>query len=443
MNAEYINEQLNQLQHQMEEMCVHLDETRDERNDLLRQRFDLKEQRRYFRKQLREAVDTGNIDRADHLEARLDEIAEELDELDDRISSIEDSIEEIEDDMEELRDSMAEIQQDLDNAEGSDGHSASVTLDFDSLERAMDSLNRGLQRVLGKVADTLENVDFDNLGHNVQSAASKAAKTVSNAAQDAAREVENVYHGMKENRAKPGGIGDYRISGSSVLDGGCYNRISASGACKVSSDLVCRELKASGSFRACGNVDCSGEVRTSGSLTCDGNMLCGSFTGSGAARIAGDLKTGMLNAPGSLSVGGGITATEMRVTGSLKVGGDCEADGFTASGLLNVGGMINSDVVNIQLSKAESKVRSIGGSQVTVAQTPTAGFLSSILMKPTVGTLICESIEGDTLDLTGVRADTVRGTNVVIRSGCRIDRVEYSETCSIDGDAIVASCQKV
>lgn len=442
MNMDMINEQLEQLQKQMDQMCAGLDEAREERNELLRQRFDLKEQRRYFRKQLREAEEAENADRRAQLEERLKAIGAELETLDQKIEHIETHIDEIEDDMENLRDNMAGVQTQVTEAEAT-GEPEADEDTVDSLEGAMESLNRGLQKVLGKVADTLENIDLDTIGQNVHTVASKAAKTVSDAAQDAARGVEHAYQDMKENHGKPGGIGDYRISGSGVIDGGCYNRISVSGSCKVSSDLVCREIKASGSFRACGNVDCNGEVRTSGAFKCEGNLTGGSVNSSGSASVSGNLKAGMLNAPGALSVGGNVTASEMRVNGSLKVGGDCEADGFHATGVLNVGGIINADVVSIQLSRAESNVGSIGGSQVTVSRTPAAGFLSSLLMKANVGCLNCESIEGDTLDLTGVKAATVRGTNVVIRSGCHIDRVEYSESCSIDGEATVGACQKV
>ena len=155
------------------------------------------------------------------------------------------------------------------------------------------------------------------------------------------------------------------------------------------------------------------------------------------------MKTGILNTPGALNVGGSISATEMLVRGSLKAGGDCEAEGFTASGSLNVGGIINADVINIALAGTESSVGSIGGAMVTVTRTPATGFLSSLLSRTVLGTLSCESIEGDVLDLTGVQANVVRGTRVTIHSGSNIDRVEYSESCSIDADAVVGSCTKI
>ena len=49
MNREEFNESLSQLEQQLEEMNNRLEDAREQRNSLLRERFDLKEQRRYLR----------------------------------------------------------------------------------------------------------------------------------------------------------------------------------------------------------------------------------------------------------------------------------------------------------------------------------------------------------------------------------------------------------
>ena len=53
MNPNEMNERVENLTAQVDEMNLRLEDAREERNELLRQRFDLKEQRRYFRAQLR------------------------------------------------------------------------------------------------------------------------------------------------------------------------------------------------------------------------------------------------------------------------------------------------------------------------------------------------------------------------------------------------------
>ena len=435
MNREEFNETLTQLEQQLEEMNGKLEDAREQRNSLLRERFDLKEQRRYLRNQRREALDADNQDRAQRLEARLEELQDKLEELDERIEKIEevieatnDSMDQVRDTMDDAKDRMEDAQEAAEDAQEDGGEAFDLGEQWD---KAMEGLNLMLQKGLQKVSDTLEHVDFESIGQDVSSAVNKASQNVKTALSEA-----------KDNRQKPGGVGDYRVSGSGVLDGGCYNRISCTGACKVSSDLICREISTSGSFHACGNVDCSGEIRSSGSFHCAGNVAAGDMSSSGATKIEGNLKSGLLNVPGSLSVDGNVSAGEMQVSGSLKVGGDCEADSFTASGSLNVGGIVNADVVKIRLVRSQSTVGSIGGSQVTVERSTTAGLLSSIL-KPKYGTLECDSIEGDQVDITGVQANMVRGTRVIIRSSCVIGSVEYSEACTIEDGAQVGKCEKV
>ncbi len=432
MNREEFNDTLHQLEQQLEEMNQKLEDAREQRNSLLRERFDLKEQRRYLRTQRKEALEADNQERADRLEARLEELQEKLNGIDSRIEEIEEVIEATNDNLDEVRDNMDDARGRMEDAQEAAEEAGEVQFDLgEQWDKAMEGLNQMLQKGLQKVSDTLEHVDFESLGQDVTSAVNKASKSV-----------KTVLNEAKDNRQKPGGVGDYRASGSGVLDGGCYNRISCTGACKVSSDLICREISTSGSFHACGNVDCSGEIRSSGSFHCGGNVEAGDMSSSGSTKIEGNLKSGLLNVPGSLSVDGNISAGEMQVSGSLKAGGDCEADSFTASGSLNVGGIVNADVVKIRLVRSQSTVGSIGGSQVTVERSAAAGLLSSLL-KPKYGTLECDSIEGDQVDIDGVAANTVRGTRVVVRGGCTIGCVEYSEACTVEDGAQVGQCVKV
>ena len=439
MKPEEMNERFADLTSQVDEMNERLETARDQRGELLRERFDLKEQRRYFRAQLREAKAEGNADRILQVEDRLEDLGRQLEALDSQIDSLEEDIDGISDEMDGIMDQVDDLGGAL---EEEPGESSSADQSSFDLNRAMEKFNSLLTRGFQKMADTIENIDLDKVTEKTQSAVTRAAKTVSGMATDTARTVESAWNDAKESREAPGGIGDYRISGSSTIDGGCYNRIAASGSCKVSSDLVCRELKVSGSFRACGSVDCNGPVRTTGSLHCAGKLLAGSLVSSGSTKIQGDLECGPLSSTGGLAVGGNLKGTAIRSSGGLHVDGDVEADSFRTTGGLEIGGMVNADVVDIQVSVSQAKIGSIGGSQVKVTQSASAGLISNLL-KPTSGTLTCDSIEGDQVDLTAVKAGVVRGGTVVIRSGCDIDQVEYTETCTVDGDARVGNCVKV
>ena len=426
-------EELNVLTSQLGEIGARIDEKKQQRSDLLRQRFDLKEQRRYYRAQL-QAAETE--ERKEKVSARLREIEQEVDEMDDEIDALETEIEDLGDRADDIS---IEIGKAARETEAADFEPLEEDeLDWgEALGRTMDSFNDMLRKGLKKAADTLERVDLDKVSDSVENYAAKAAKT----AKSAAEKVGAAWNEAAENRQKPGGIGDHHISGTGVMDGGCYNRISVSGGCKVSSDLVCREIKVSGSFRSHGSVDCSGDISVSGSFTGEKDVKAENLTGTGTVKVLGDLEAGKIQIPGGLNVEGDISARELKVTGSLKAAGDVEADSFTASGAVNVGGIINAEEVNIKLDMSQSTVGSIGGSKVTVAQGGASGLLSAFLKN--VGKLTTESIEGDELELHNVEADVVRGGRVTIHSGCRIDRVEYSEYCSIDETSLVGACVKV
>lgn len=450
MSPEEMNAEMEKLRAEGQALTDRMEAAKEQRAALQRERFDLKEQRRYFRAQLREAKAENNDERIEKVGQRLEELEAQLEEKDAQIDELEDVIDELESQMDDIRDDLDDILEDLEHA-GEDADDPEVTIHVegepgrdwgDYLERTMDQLNHLLQKGFQKAADTLESIDFEKVGSNVQSAASKAAKTVSGVATDAAKSVENAWNDAKEKSQQPGGVGDYRVSGSSVIDGGCYNRITVSGACKISSDLVCRELRCSGSVRALGSVDCNGSVRSSGSFHCEKDLIAGDLISSGTTKVQGDLRCGPMTSSGGVQVGGDLKAASVRSSGGLRVGGDVEADSFTSSGGVHVTGMVNAEQVEIWLSMTESGIGSIGGSKVLVGQKPATGFLSGIL-RPGIGQLTCDSIEGDNVDLTGVKAQVVRGADVVIRGGCDVEQVEYTNTCVIEDTARVGSCTKV
>ena len=76
---------------------------------------------------------------------------------------------------------------------------------------------------------------------------------------------------------------DLKLSGSSVVPGGEYGKISLSGATVISGDVVCDSLTASGALK-CEAVECRGAVTLSGSLSCSA-IQCDSVSIRGKAEI--------------------------------------------------------------------------------------------------------------------------------------------------------------
>ncbi len=229
------------------------------------------------------------------------------------------------------------------------------------------------------------------------------------------------------------------ISGSGKIGGGDYGNVRISGAGRVDGDITAEEIRISGSGRVMGSAKAR-EITVSGSGRFTGDVVADSFQGSGACAVEGNMKAGEFRCSGSQRIGGGLTAHYVRCSGTLAVGRNVETDVFTSSGKFNIEGLLSADRVEIRLV-GDSQVREIGGEKIEVRGE--SGFNVQLSLTRGFrmgfggGSLRAKTIEGDELYLESTRAEVVRGVNVRIGPGCRIDRVEYSETLEVHEDAEV------
>lgn len=266
--------------------------------------------------------------------------------------------------------------------------------------------------------------------------------------------------------------------GRGSLDAGTYGEISIAGSGKITGDIICEKLDASGSIHGDGNIDCTGSVSSSGSFRCLGNLKSKSFDGSGSADIHGNIEIsdefdcsgtvhvggnfagGQMDCSGSVQVGGSITSGSVDISGSLRVGqdlkgtaveasgrmdvgADCEVETFTSSGMVTIAGLLNADRIEIRLGGRDSKIKELGGEQIVVRRSDSSTFFGMIRSSLGNGVLITDSIEGNDISLENTRAKIVRGSKLNIGSGCEIDQVEYSGTCVVDAEAKVGEKRQV
>lgn len=248
---------------------------------------------------------------------------------------------------------------------------------------------------------------------------------------------------------------DLSVSGSSTMPGGEYRTVRISGAGKVCGHLHCEQLQCSGAAKVKGDVRCDGSMTCSGStavagsttcgarLKCSGTFHCGGdasapeISTSGAARIDGRLSGENIRASGSLTAGA-VHCRDFHGSGSLRIAGDLEAETVCISGMAEIGGLLNAEEVTIAAG-ARTKIGDIGGSMIRIRQEPRHRLWFWGAEK--AGGLTVGSIEGDTIELNDVRAEAVRGKRVRIGRGCRIGRVEYSETLEAEpGTVAEAVC---
>ncbi len=229
------------------------------------------------------------------------------------------------------------------------------------------------------------------------------------------------------------------ISGSGKIGGGDYGNVRISGAGRVDGDLTAEEIRISGSGRVMGTVRAR-EITVSGSGRFTSDVETESFQGSGACAVEGNLKAGEFRCSGSQRIAGGLTSHYVRCSGTLAVGRNVESDVFTSSGKFNIEGLLSADRVEVRLV-GESRVDEIGGEKIEIRGD--TGFNVQISLTRGFrmgfggGSLRARSIEGDEVYLESTRAEVVRGATVRIGPGCRIGRVEYSDSLEVHEDAEV------
>lgn len=183
-----------------------------------------------------------------------------------------------------------------------------------------------------------------------------------------------------------------------------------------------------------------GNLRIVGESELLGRTECRTLNCTGKTRVEGELEAGNVKLTGELTVEGSLAAKEAALTGQVEVRGNCRGERFKLMGELRVGGSFEYETCKLTgavsvegLLSAErlevrlhgpSRAREIGGGTITVKPSR-MNPIKRLFVPGGSGDMTADSIEGDHLDLTNTTAKVVRGNQVRIGPGCRIDRIEY------------------
>ena len=408
-----LTDQIGPLQQKLAERRVRYSELRQNKKDLA-------DQRRALRRTRREFLQGNDPDAADRIEAEMDGLEEKAETLEKEMDIVEEEIDDIKDEIEDIEEEIDELLEDFDDDDIHDEKFFKINIGGKDLR---DELNKAMSK--------LSEVKFDEVGESIGRAVDKAVNSIN-------RGVTDAFQNMKHNPDN----GDYFFSGSGSLPTGDYGRLHFSGSGRLTGDISCAAIKASGSLNAEGSIRCDGEIRTSGSTSCVGDISARSFKSSGSVRIDGGYAGKSIDVSGSLAAGRDIKSDEVRAGGSLTVGGDCEAEKFFSAGKLNIDGLLNADDIEIRLSTIPSKVSSIGCERIRITRRSVLGLAAGLGIQFGPG-LTTESIEGDVIYLENVTAKIVRGKEVVIGGGCNIDLIEYSGKCEVSGNSTVGETKFV
>jgi len=236
---------------------------------------------------------------------------------------------------------------------------------------------------------------------------------------------------------------DLVISGIGQASGGQYNDAKIEGMARVSGDLECSDMLVNGTMRASGNIT-SQSLSIQGMSNIAGKLEAARIHIEGTIKIGGRVAFATMNVQGTIQSKRSMNGEEIRLEGLLKTGGDCEAERFIARGGFKIAGLLNAGQIDIRLFGGSS-AQEIGGETIEIRREAQGNFLHrlfSYIYHSFSNTLNVDTIEGDDIYLEYTRARTVRGNNVTIGPGCRIDKVEYKNKFHRDSKARVGSSKK-
>ncbi len=245
--------------------------------------------------------------------------------------------------------------------------------------------------------------------------------------------------------------GSLSIAGAGKATGGLYECVTISGAGRVEGDVEAESVEISGAGFCAGRVKAS-RVSLAGACTIVGAVIAQKFDAAGAWRVNGDVQSEIFKAAGAGSVEGSVQTQEFSNAGTVKIaknlraqrakfsgvfkaGGDVEASALRGSGAFRIEGLLAADQVELELSE-RSWAREIGGERITVRKRGSWwGWLARWWGRQIE--LSADSIEADEIYLEATIAKAVRGKRIALGPGCRIERVEYSESLQLDPESAV------
>ncbi len=211
-------------------------------------------------------------------------------------------------------------------------------------------------------------------------------------------------------------MNDFKISGAGQMIGGEYGDVRISGSCKITGDIRCESIKVSGSTTSDGNIVCKGDMRISGAFK-GGDVTANGIEISGGSKF------------------GNVKGGNVKISGSVKAS-SVEAENACISGSVKIEGLLNAE--NIYIECDDSEIGSIGCTELEVNLHGESGkAVLGIFKTKHCRALKTDTIEGDKISICYTAANTVRGKDITIGKGCKIGRVEYTGTCTVDADAEV------
>lgn len=238
------------------------------------------------------------------------------------------------------------------------------------------------------------------------------------------------------------------VSGSSSYDSVDCETFDVSGKATVSENVRADDVDVSGKATVGGDLE-SQDVETTGKLDVGGSAAADQLTVSGKVDVGGNLDGHDVDVSGKLSVGGSLVAAEASTSGKVDVGGLTDVTELTVGGTGKFGdvnvetfagaGRVDADEFHAESFEltldGRSTVDELTATDVVVRDSSQSGsFLRRLLGSD--GVLEVGTVEAETVELDGTRADTVAAERVTLGEDAEVDTV-YADDLDAHADATV------
>lgn len=221
---------------------------------------------------------------------------------------------------------------------------------------------------------------------------------------------------------------DLKIYGQGSTSGGKFKNVIIKGSGHIKGDMECSNLQIYGDGEFEGNLKVADTINIKGKSEFNGGIKAEKFKMQGEVQIKGEL-----------------FVDDTSITGNIETGNDFNAENFELEGGFTIDGLLNADKIKINIYWP-CNVNEIGCSEITVKKDVKLSFLGlKDMIKPICNNkiLTADIIEGDLIHLENTNAKIVRGNNVTIGTGCKIELVEYQESFKKDEKSIVDKNNKI
>ncbi|EKQ56680.1 MULTISPECIES: hypothetical protein [unclassified Clostridium] len=223
-------------------------------------------------------------------------------------------------------------------------------------------------------------------------------------------------------------LNSLKIIGNGMITNGDYGKISIIGEAIALEQIKCNYLKVVGNCTLKDEM-ISDRVKILGELLCENYVITNDELDIlGNLRALNNYKVNKIKVTGEAKFEKSLLFEEVNVFGQLEVFKECEGNTFNSRGQVKIDGLLTAENIIIN-PNGISIINEIGGSKIIIKKKGIFSFGES--------RVISNLIEGDYIELENTECKIVRGHDITIASNCKIDKIEYTGSLSINKSSIV------